>query len=215
MKSLCALIKGDAIGDSICFSQSKEGLLRNILCFTVSILFAPSVCFSSHLSITINGPYASGVVSIQTGSYHYDTITFSNAISLSFFDQTTMIPEPVKLDHGIAINGGSNLVKAGFNYFQGATWKKSSADSTLEFYDSKDTIWPAATTFPDSLTHPDSLFDGTNGPPQTCIGKWLYFTDGDLTLGNWVGRIENFNNIIYIQTSQNKMKLQISGNVPL
>jgi hypothetical protein len=180
-----------------------------LLVFNIFIL--SSACFAKSISIDCAKPYASGSLTIQVNGvpanpvYVHDTINF-NGVTLSFFSQKTLIPEPCLLNKGLIFTNISGIAKMGFKYSQSTNWKKT-AESTIEYYSSGDTIWDAAIAFPDYLAHLDSLH---NGDSTKLPGKWLYYTDGDLTFGSWASRLENYNNIIYIQTNQNKLKLQVS-----
>ena len=193
-----------------------SGLSRLKFAAVASIFTLPSICFSGSLAINCGSPYASGSITIQnTGipavpKYSFDTIKFSNGISLSFFDQTSSIPEPARLFHGISISNSTNLIKAGFRYLPSATWEKIAADSSIRFYASNDTVWALSKRYPDSLMFLDSLYNSGHVSVSKS-GKWLYYTDGDLTFGDWAATIKNYTNIIYLQGTQSKMKLQISN----
>jgi hypothetical protein len=181
-------------------------------CFTfiISSLVLFSTSFAASLSLDATSPYFGGVLTIKSNSY--DTLSFSNGITLIFFNQTTTIPEPVKLNHGLIIDHNANIVKSGFRFLKNAIWEKSNSEDSLKFYKSSDTIFALSYLFPDSLQGPDSLFDPSYLPTvRTGKGKWLYYTDGDLNMyTSWSIPIENFKTILFIQSKFNKMKIQIS-----
>jgi hypothetical protein len=177
---------------------------KYILIFVFIFSPLPSACVATNLSIDCEKPCSSGSVIM---SRMFDTIKFPNGVSLSFFDQTTLIPEPALLNHGLRVVSNRSNSKVGFKYLQSVNWITPSKSSTVKYYASSDTIWAVSNVFPGTLIQLDSLH---NGDATKIPGKWLYYTDGDLSFGSWAGIIENSNNIFYIETNQNKMKLQVA-----
>ena len=143
--------------------------------------------------------------------YNYDTINFTNGAMLFFYDQTTVILEPVRLVHGIAVTNGTDIIGKGFKFLPTFPWKKSSIDSTVNLYSSNDTSWNLSVQFPDSLAPLDSLYESHNMSEK---GKWLYFTDPEKSFDFTTPKpIENFKTIMYVATKKGKMKIQVSSQI--
>ena len=183
----------------------------------VIVIFLLSIiCWSKTLTVNTDSPYKNGIITIIQSSsslnqeFNFDTIAFSNGISFSFFNQTSLIPEGAFLFHGIKIDTAVYLAKAGFKYLQTAHWE---SDSTVKAYINNDTDWSSAKKYPDSLVKLDSLNDLSNISNKIGFGKWLYFNNAGTTPTPFsnAGSSINFKTIIYLSTNNIKMKLQCTN----
>ena len=185
--------------------------MKTIVVVTLNCLFfLPSICFSNIIaSINVGTSYSGGAVTIpKPQSINNDTVLFSNDIVLSFFDQFSGIPEDQLLYHGEALDSNAALVKAGFKCLQTATWQIIGASGG--YYATDDTVWSASLAFPDTLMHLDSLFGSFLR--RESKGKWLFYTYPNPYpfIGFSSESAEGYNNIFYIHSTVNKMKLQFS-----
>lgn len=183
--------------------------------FSVYLLLLSSICFTD--TIDVLQPYQSDSIIINNP---YGSLIFSNGIVFRFirFSGGTL-EDSYELISAVI----ENHQRAGFKYSPNANYvnvkpKPSSfalniSNDSMKFYSNMDTNWEKSDFFPDSLIPLDLVFNGYDYGDSLShfSGKWVMQRQYSMSTAYplFESPLEGFNNIIYIQTNYNKIKLQI------